>query len=464
LLRVPLVGRFLRWRHARPALQAPLFALAVLVILDGLLGPQVAPLNLAGVLPWVHWRGLLVLALLLAGNVFCLACPFQLPRMLARRWLPGRRRWPPWLRSKWLAAGLVVLFFWAYEAYALWASPWWTAWIAVGYFLAAFVVDSLFQGAAFCKYVCPLGQFNFVQALAAPLEVRVRDPGTCLRCATHDCLRGGPRGPGCGLALFLPHKSGNLDCTFCLDCAHACPHDNVGVLAVYPGADLLHDPPRSGVGRFRRRPDLAALLLVLVFGAFVNAAGMVAPVVEAEERLAAALGLAGVRPVVTAGLLGALLVAAPLLVGVTTLLGRWAGCDPRPPREVACRFIPALVPLGFGMWLAHYAFHLLAGGAAVWPVVQRLAADLGIAALGEPCWSNCCAGEVAPSWLLPLEITFLDLGFLLSLYAAYRIAGERGPARPLAAFLPWAALVGLLFLAGLWLLFQPMQMRGTLGV
>src|SRR5437899_6278588 len=53
--------------------------------------------------------------------------------------------------------------------------------------------------------------------------------------------------PGCELRLFQPRKSGNMDCTFCLDCAHACPHDNVGVLAVPPGQDLWRDSVRSGV-------------------------------------------------------------------------------------------------------------------------------------------------------------------------------------------------------------------------
>src|SRR5262249_39623410 len=61
LLRLPLLGRFLRWRHTRLALQLPLFLLALAIILDGLVGPAVAPLNLAGVLPWIHWRGLVVL-------------------------------------------------------------------------------------------------------------------------------------------------------------------------------------------------------------------------------------------------------------------------------------------------------------------------------------------------------------------------------------------------------------------
>ena len=41
LMRVPLVGRFLRWRLARPAMQLLMMALAAVVIFDGLNGPQV---------------------------------------------------------------------------------------------------------------------------------------------------------------------------------------------------------------------------------------------------------------------------------------------------------------------------------------------------------------------------------------------------------------------------------------
>ena len=110
LLRVPLLGRFLRWRHARLSLQVPLLLLAGLIVYDGFRGPQIGAMNLAGVLPWIHWRGLVVLGLLAAGNVFCMACPFMVPRTLARRWLPQGRSWPRWLRSKWLAVVLLAVF------------------------------------------------------------------------------------------------------------------------------------------------------------------------------------------------------------------------------------------------------------------------------------------------------------------------------------------------------------------
>ena len=291
VLRIPLLGRFLRWRHARLSLQVPLLLLAVLVVWDGFRGPRAGPMNLAGVLPWIHWRGFVVLGLLVAGNVFCTACPFTVPRTLARRWLPQGRAWPRALRNKWLAVCLLAAFLWAYEVFALWNSPWLTAWIVLAYFAAAFVIDGVFRGGSFCKYVCPIGQFNFAQSLVSPLEIKVLSPNVCASCQTKDCIRGNNVIPGCELELFQPRKSSNMDCTFCLDCVHACPHDNIGILAGMPGKVLWHDSFRSGVGRFSKRPDLAALIVVLTFGAFANAAGMVGPVLEWRDQLASLLRL-----------------------------------------------------------------------------------------------------------------------------------------------------------------------------
>ena len=103
------------------SLQAILVLITVAAIADGFWGHQMASMNLAGVIPWTYGRALVVLALLAAGNFFCMACPFTLPRTLARRWLPGGRPWPSWLRSKWLAVGLIALFLWSYEAFSLWS-------------------------------------------------------------------------------------------------------------------------------------------------------------------------------------------------------------------------------------------------------------------------------------------------------------------------------------------------------
>ena len=66
-MEVPGLGRLLRWRYARPLLQAPLLIVSMVMILHGLFGPTLAPKNLATTLSWLHFRGVLVLVLLCAG-------------------------------------------------------------------------------------------------------------------------------------------------------------------------------------------------------------------------------------------------------------------------------------------------------------------------------------------------------------------------------------------------------------
>jgi cytochrome c oxidase assembly factor CtaG/ferredoxin len=404
LLRAPVIGRLLRARFGRRALQAAMLGLTALVILDGLRGPQAGTANLAGILPWTYARGLLVIGLLAAGNLFCMACPFTLPRELGKRLGFATRAWPKALRSKWLAAALLAAFFWAYEAFDLWDRPFATAWILVGYFAAAFAIDTVFRGASFCKYLCPIGQFQFMGSLASPLEVRVRRPEACAACTTHDCLRGNAVQRGCELELFLPRKAGNLDCTFCLDCVKACPHEAIGILPVLPGRELTRDHPRSSVGRFAARQDLAALAAVFTGAAFAAAFAMVRP--EGARAFVAML-------------------AAALAIAFAIA-----------PREVRARLALALVPLGLSMWSGHWIFHLATGWTAAWPR-----------------WSG--AGElVSPKALLGIELALLDAGLLVSLYAAWRVA------RASRGFAAWAAVGAGLWVAGVWIFLQPMPMRG----
>lgn len=450
LLRVPVLGALLRGRWSRRGVQAVMFLLAAVVVADGFLGPQVAGMNLAGVLPWTHWRGFTVLALLVAGNFFCMACPFTFARDLGRRVFPATRHWPKALRSKWGAVGLLVVFFWAYEFWDLWATPWWTASVIVFYFAAAVLVDGFFRGASFCKYVCPIGQFHFVSSLASPLEVRVREPDICAGCRTHDCLRGNERQRGCELHLFQPAKSGNMDCTFCLDCVQACPAENVGILAVPPGRDLLHVGKRSAVGDYARRPDIAVLVLLLTFAAFANAAGMVTPVLDWS-------GAAGgwAESVVFFGVVGVFPIIASIGCGMVSRLASGARDS---LVAVMSRQAVMFVPLGFSMWVAHFVYHLATGFVSAWPVMQRVAGDVGLSAV-PPVWA---VGMPMPDWLPGLQLLFLNAGGLFTLWLLWRVAVREAGARALGMFLPWAGLVLLLYAAGVWVFLQPMEMRGTL--
>jgi ferredoxin len=446
---------------------------AAAVVADGLLGPQIAPGNLATVLTWVHYRGLLVVALLGAGNLFCTACPMVLARDAGRRFWSPTRHFPTWLRTKWVPIGLFVLVLFAYELFDLWSLPSATAYLVLGYFGAAMIVDLSYSGASFCKYVCPIGQFSFVASTVSPLEVRVKEAGVCAACTTFDCIKGSRplvsalraedgAGPGrlqrgCELRLFLPAKVGNMDCTLCLDCVHACPHDNVAIVARVPAAELVDTSRRSGIGRFTQRVDIAALVVVFVFGGLLNAFGMVAPAATVEHALHG-LGIT-TQPMTLAIVFVIGLMVMPLaIVGTASLATRWITRDASSVRASAVRYAYALIPFGFAFWLAHYGFHLLTGALTVVPVTQDVVARLlGWAAFGEPLWqwTGVRAGAV-----YSLQIGVILLGTVGSIAIAHAMASHDHPRRASTVTLPWAAAIILLASLGVWIISQPMEMRG----
>jgi hypothetical protein len=91
------------------------------------------------------------------------------------------------------------------------------------------------------------------------------------------------------------------------------------------------------------------------------------------------------------------------------------------------------MPLGFAMWAAHLLYHLSAP------------------------WSA--------HWLPSAQILLLDAGLLLTLYVAWQIAKQcvDRTQSALALITPWAVVSCALYAAGVWILFQPMQMRGMLS-
>jgi hypothetical protein len=290
--------------------------------------------------------------------------------------------------------------------------------------------------------------------------VKIRSADVCRTCKTFDCIRGRETQRGCELELFQPKKKSNFDCTFCLDCVHACPHDNVGLLAVVPGKDLWNGEQRSSLGRFANRLDLAVLVLALVFGALANAAGMITPVAGLAYQAQIVFGLP--RPVIIALflLIGMILVPGLLVCGAG-ILSRKLGKSSVPLPAVISDFAMTLVPLGFGMWISHLVFHLFTGSHTPIPVIQRVANDLNLPVLGKPDWAIA-------SWALPqlldFEIIILQAALLGSLYAAWKVAKRYGSTtgRSGLLFAPWSLLCLLFFLIAIWIVFQPMDMRGTL--
>ena len=487
LLKIPVLGTALRSRYGRLILQIPLVIVAVLLLIDGFYGSRfssgdAASENLATVASWVHYRGLVVLALLLVGNLFCMGCPFTLPRTLAKRLSISGKRFPRVLRNKWLAiAGLFGVFF-LYEWLDLWASPVLTAWVIVAYFVASFVLEAIFKESAFCKYVCPLGTFNFVYSTASPTQISVHNPDVCKSCAGKECINGSyatqsvilidqiktentpekshehnAQGVlGCGTELFAPQIKSNMDCVFCLDCVRACPHDNIGLKVRSPLRELT-DPDA-----WRNRWDMTFLVVTLAFMGMTNAFGMVPPIFALIESMAEQLrflanwGFSGraIEAVILLILFGVGNILLPIaIVLIVARLTKIFISTKDTVREIAATFAPAFVPIGFGIWLSHYLFHFLIG---VWTIVPVMQSFLGL----PPNYGLAGLDPTSPV-LGMVEIGFLLLGFLFSLVVAQRVAIRRYGRLAMPALLPWSFLFLLMILFSVWVMGLPMEMRGV---
>ncbi len=153
---------------------------SAVMILHGLFGPSLAPKNLATTLSWVHFRGVLVLVLLCAGNFFCLACPFMLVRHVARRFFsPGStgRAYCETSGSRSHCSSSSCSPMNSSTSGLRPGGPPGSSSAISG----VLVVDGFFKHASFCKFVCPIGQFNFIASTLSPFEVEVRDQDVCTR-------------------------------------------------------------------------------------------------------------------------------------------------------------------------------------------------------------------------------------------------------------------------------------------
>ena len=259
---------------------------------------------------------------------------------------------------------------------------------------------------------------------------------------------------GCGTELFPPQINSNLDCTLCLDCARAGPHDNV-VLSVRNRLTEVSE------GSWSQRWDLSLLVLIFTFSALGNAFGMVGPVFQLEAWLG---GVLKVQDEAVPLLIIFAMTNLILPIGLGLLaawLSRTLAQRQEPLRVTLGRYVPAFVPLAFSIWLAHYGgFHFLGSAWAISPVFKNFLNDHNINWLGMPDWT--LAAVLPINWLDPLEMGTILIGLIASLYVLGERAKRATPKRDKTLpQLPWMLLLIGLTLAAFYIFYLPMEMRGV---
>ena len=123
----------------------------------------------------------------------------------------------------------------------------------------------------------------------------------------------------------------------------------------------------------------------------------------------------------------------------------------------------SFVPLGFGVWTAHYLFHLLVGPLTILPAFQTFWVNVvGRPVFGAPNWT-------VGAWALPLvavqavQMAAVGGGLAAALMVAWRGAVPQHSTRrgALVEFLPWAVILVALAATAVWIFLLPMEIRGN---
>jgi polyferredoxin len=461
LLAVPWLRRMMTSRAFQPSLQIPLLALMGVVVLLGFHDVQDGGMNLATKLTWTIWWAGVIFTFVLAGRVWCLACPFGALNEWTSRLARPLRRLPRPFRNIWWATGMFVLLTWADEQLGVVRSPRVTAWIVLFFAAAAVGVGLFYQRRSFCRYLCPIGGLIGIYSMTAPLELRARSTDLCRADPDKACYQGGESSRGCPMFEFPAAMDRNNYCHLCAECVTGCSHDNVVLRFRAFGKDLW----ASG----RRVLDEAYLAVALVGLTLLVTAQMLSAWPSWTRALAGWLPAwvrATLKPVTYLGLVesalllgGALMVVPLLVLGAAALADRRAGPRALGRRRTFVVFGYMFIPVGLALHLAHNLSHLLLEGGGIVPVVQRAVALYTPLSLGEPDWQ---VSPLAPAPVVGLLQVVIVVGFfVLSLVAGHRLSvGAYGDAHTASrALLPMAVLAWVFTVAAIVLLQQPMGMR-----
>ncbi len=439
------------------AISLLIFIIAAISIIFGVKHPG---FNFGMVFTWVVWWGIVISLFVVVGRGWCMMCPFAaLGEWLQRLSLWRKRKWvlgfnfkyPRRLKNLWFAIGFFVVFIFMDNGYGISNSPELTAGLIAVLILGAIWVALLFERRTFCLYHCPLTAFIGISSMMAPFELRRRDAAVCRQCGPKACFNDSEHAYGCPMNQYPGGgMDTNRDCILCTECINACPHDNIKMRFRMWGHDLW--------ARRKGRLD-ESVGAVIIAGLVTMVSLSLVLFLPPLKSLMNTILPAGAPPndwprIVSIGLLylGGLAVALVLMYGFSYLSRLFSGVKDRGTRAFFIHFGYAVIPLGIMKFISDIIDHVFRTWGAIFDVVAALFRDFP--------FNRVIADEITVKQLMTanqtylLQLALISIGFGLSLYVAYKLAGRMFPDRDIAfrAFLPIGAFIFVLGMAALWAL------------
>jgi polyferredoxin len=382
-------------------------------------GTSDAGKNFGTVLTWFVWWPALGIIFLLAGRIWCTACPFSLISDWVQKAVGNNLPVPKLLKRQgpWLIIALFILLTWCEDFFDIVHST-----LATGVLLLVIITGVVASGAFFerrtwCRYLCPLGGMAGIYSRVGILQLRgARDK--CMKCNSVDCYKGGSAGPGCSMFEFPRILDSSANCNFCGACVKNCPNESVVVSVRAPSSELWSvNKPKV------EESSLAAIMAGLLIA--LNTLEV------AEDRLPAFLGGGNVEIGFTIFFIISLCAPVILLLAAARLASSHNGTL---TRTNFARFGYALIPVVLTAHIGHTGSEFLEKGMLIPFSIKSL--------LNSSAPIPESAALLGEGGIMAVHLLLYGAGVLLSCYTAWRIArASYKPEKRLWSMLPFVALV-----------------------
>jgi hypothetical protein len=306
---------------------------------------------------------------------------------------------------------------------------------------------ALFEGKAFCHYVCPVGRTVGIYSQLSPLKLRPLDSDVCASCKTLECFHGSSEIEACPTHLVMGSLQQSTYCTSCGNCTQSCPHQNIGWRLQAVSHEAVQDA--------RPHWDEAWFMLVLLALTSFHGLTMLPGWENGIRQLAQYIGDSGqLLMSFTAGLVVCTLLPIALYAICIALWQKQIGASQH-FRKLFAGMAFVAIPLAFSYHLAHNLNHLV-----------RENSDLS-ALLHDPLGKLATSSSHQMSmWISQDSLFLIQTGLMMfGAWIAVKVIRHRAMALvPAMRETPWKLWPLLLFallvtLFNTWLLAQPMTMR-----
>jgi hypothetical protein len=433
------------------------------VSLDYMQCVQQGDRNVATILMWTVWWAAIIFSFVFIGRVWCMMCPFGTVQDWIGKIISKHREFPRSLRNIYLSSLLFFGLTW-WDGYSgIVNRPALTAFLLLGFFVAAVGMAAIYKGRSFCRYVCPIGGLIGIYSMFSPVELRSGCADTCRGHQVKECVKGNDNGRPCPMFVTPMTLDRNNYCNFCGECIKSCSKNNV-VIRFRTFAKDLWSTSKGYL-------DEALLAIVLVGITIVVTGEMVAPWHGWMDSIGKLLPLQALGATSHAAAekvvylfvftIGSLVVAPLLLLLASVAAGKITGpSSPLSIKKTFIQFAYMFIPIGLAMHLAHNINHLFKEGPAIVPAVERLFHVVtGIGT--DPAW--IVAPLMGSQSIYLLQMTIIFVMNVVSLNAGYKIAVRYYGENASRAFIPMAILAIFFMSVNAYILGLPMAMRHTHG-